>query len=65
MINRNSFGLNTLTLLQTALAADEYLTKEQFLLKNQTLNKEKSLLYQAETRRPTVYNTEGQNLDQG
>jgi hypothetical protein len=51
--------------LQTTLAADAHLAKGQFLLEEQTLNKEKSPMYRAGTRRPTLSKTEGQNLEQG
>jgi hypothetical protein len=49
--------------LQTTLAAEAHLAEGQFLLKEQTLNKEKSLIYRTGIRRPTVSKTEGQNLD--
>jgi hypothetical protein len=49
--------------LQTTLAAEAHLAEGQFLLKEQTLNIEKSLIYRTGTRRPTVSKTEGQNLD--
>jgi hypothetical protein len=48
--------------LQTTLAAEAHLAG-QFLLEEQTLNIEKSLIYRTGTRRPTVSKTEGQNLD--
>jgi hypothetical protein len=51
------------TSLQTTLAAEAHLAERQFLLDEQTLNREKSLIYRTGTRRPTVPKTEGQNLD--
>jgi hypothetical protein len=53
---------NTSTSLQTILAADAHLAEGQFFPEEQTLNKEKSLIYRAGTRRPTISKTEGQNL---
>jgi hypothetical protein len=50
------------TSLQTTLDAEAYLPEGQFLLEEQTLNIEKSLIYRTGTRRPTVSKTEGQNL---
>jgi hypothetical protein len=47
--------------LQT-LAADAHLAEGQFLHEEQTLNKAKSLMYPAGTRRSTVSKTEVQNL---
>jgi hypothetical protein len=38
---------NTSTSLQTTLAADAHLAEGQFLLEEQTLNNEKSLIYRA------------------
>jgi hypothetical protein len=49
--------------LQTTLAAEAHLAEGQFLLEEQTLNTEKSLIYRTGTRRPTVSKTEGKNLD--
>jgi hypothetical protein len=49
------------TFPQTTLAADAHLAEGQFLLEDQTLNKAKSLMYRAGTRRPTIFKTEGQN----
>jgi hypothetical protein len=51
------------TSLQTSLAAEAHLAEAQFLLEKQSLNIEKSLIYQTGIRRPTVSKTEGQNLD--
>jgi hypothetical protein len=48
--------------LQTTSAAEAHLAG-QFLLVEQTLNIEKSLIYRTGTRRPTVSKTDGQNLD--
>jgi hypothetical protein len=48
--------------LQTTLAADAHLAEGQFLLEEQTLNNAQSLIYRAETGRPTISITEGQNL---
>jgi hypothetical protein len=45
------------------LAADAHLAEGQFLLEEQTLNKAKSLIYRAGTRKPTISKTEGQNLE--
>jgi hypothetical protein len=50
------------TSLQTTLAAEAHLAEGQFLLEEQTLNIEKSLIYRRGTRRPAVSKTEGQNL---
>jgi hypothetical protein len=47
---------------QTTLAADAHLAEGQFLHEEQTLNKEKSLIYRAGTRRPTISKKEGQNF---
>jgi hypothetical protein len=55
-------NMSTTTSLQT-LAAEAHLAEGQFLLEEQTLNIEKSLIYRTGTRRPTVSKTEGQNLD--
>jgi hypothetical protein len=49
--------------LQTTLAAEAHLAEGQYLLEEQTLNKVKSLMYRAGTRRPTISKTEGQNLE--
>jgi hypothetical protein len=59
------FVPNMSTSLQTTLAAEAHLAEGQFLLEEQTLNIEKSLIrvYRTGTRRPTVSKTEGQNLD--
>jgi hypothetical protein len=48
---------------QTTLAAEAHLAEGKFLLEEQTLNIEKSLIYRTGTRRTTVSKTEGQNLD--
>jgi hypothetical protein len=53
---------NISTSLQATLAADAHLAEGQFLNGEQTLNRAKSLIYQAGTRRPTISKTEGQNL---
>jgi hypothetical protein len=45
---------NTSTSLQTTLAAEAHLAEGQFLLEEQTLNKAKSLMYRAGTRRPAI-----------
>jgi hypothetical protein len=45
------------TFLQTTLAAEEHLAEGQFILEEQTLSIEKSLIYRRGTRRPTVSNT--------
>jgi hypothetical protein len=49
--------------LKILLAANVYVTGRQFLAKRRTLNKEISLIYRTEIRRPTIYKTEGQNLE--
>jgi hypothetical protein len=51
---------NTLTSLQTILAAEAHLTEGQFLPDEQILNTEKSLIYRAGTRKPTVSEMEKQ-----
>jgi hypothetical protein len=62
-LTKTVFVPNTSMSLQTALAAEEHLAKWQFLLEEQALNKEKTLLYQAGTQRPTVFKREGYNLE--
>jgi hypothetical protein len=62
LLRRTVLAPNTSKFLQT-LAADAHLAEGQFLLEGQTLNKEKSLIYRAGTRRPTISKTEGQNLE--
>jgi hypothetical protein len=47
---------------QTTFAAEVPLPQVQFLLEEQTLNKE-NLIYQAETQKPTVFKREGKNLE--
>jgi hypothetical protein len=54
---------NTLSSLQTTVAAGAHLEEGQFLHEEQTLNKAKSRIRRGGTRRPTVSRTEGQNLD--
>jgi hypothetical protein len=49
--------------LQTTLAAEAHLAEGQYLLEELTLNKVKSLMHRARTRRPTISKTEGQNLE--
>jgi hypothetical protein len=49
--------------MQTTSAAEAHLAEGQFLLQKQTLNKAKSLMYRAGTRRPAISKTEGQNLE--
>jgi hypothetical protein len=51
------------TSLQTTLAAAAHLAEGQYLLEEQILNIEKSLIYRTGTRRTTVSKTGGQNLD--
>jgi hypothetical protein len=46
---------NTSKFLQTTLAADAHLAEGQFLQEKQTLNNAKSLIYQAGTRRSTIF----------
>jgi hypothetical protein len=53
---------NTPVFLQTTVAAEAHLAEGQYLLEEQTLNKAKSLMYGAETRRPTVARNEVRNL---
>jgi hypothetical protein len=63
MVLRRTFPApNTSQSLQTTLAADAHLAEEQFLHEKQTLNKAKSLIYRAGTRRPTISKMEGQNF---
>jgi hypothetical protein len=40
-----------------------FLAEEPFLREEQTLNKNKSLIYRAATRIPSVYKREEQNLE--
>jgi hypothetical protein len=56
MIKKTVLVLNASTSLQTTLTAETHLrvAEGQFLLEEQTLNIEKSLIYRAGTRRPTV-----------
>jgi hypothetical protein len=54
---------NTSTSLQTTLTSDAHLAQGQFLLEEQTLNKVKSLIYRAGTRRTTISKTEGRNTE--
>jgi hypothetical protein len=49
--------------LQTTLATEIHLAKGQCLLEEPTLKRENNLIYRAGTRRPTVSETEGQNLE--
>jgi hypothetical protein len=53
---------NTSTSLQTTLAADAHLAEGQFVHEEQTLNNAKSLIYQAGTRRQTIFKPEVQIL---
>jgi hypothetical protein len=46
------------------LADEAHLAEGQFLIEEQTLNKEKYLIYRAGARKPTVSKREGQNLEQ-
>jgi hypothetical protein len=59
---RTCLAPNTPTFLQTTLSAEAHLAEGQFLLEKQTLNKAKSLMYRAGTRRPAISKTEGQIL---
>jgi hypothetical protein len=54
---------NKPTFLQAAPAGEVRLTDGQFLLQEKTLNKERSLIYRAGIRRPTISKTEGLNLE--
>jgi hypothetical protein len=54
---------NTSTSLQTTLVVEARLTEEQFLLEEQTLDTEDSLIYRARTRRPTFSEREGENSE--
>jgi hypothetical protein len=45
------------------LTPETHQADEQFLLEEQLLNIEMSVIYQVETRRPTISNREGQNLE--
>jgi hypothetical protein len=49
--------------LQRTLEAGGHVEEEQFLVKEQTFNIEKSLIYRAGTRKRTVPKTEGHNLE--
>jgi hypothetical protein len=62
ILRRTFLAPNTSTSLQTTLAADAQLPEGQFLHEEQTLNKAKSLIYRAGTRRPTISKTKGQNF---
>jgi hypothetical protein len=53
-LRRTFLAPNTSTSLQTTLAADAHLAEGQFLHEEQTLNKAKSLIYRAGTRRPII-----------
>jgi hypothetical protein len=53
---------NTSVSLQTTLADEAHLAEGQYLLEEQTLNKVKSLMRRAGSRKPTFSKTEGQNL---
>jgi hypothetical protein len=59
-VSESVFVPNKSTSLKRTLAADAHLAEGQFLLEEQTLNIEKSLIYRTGTRRPTVSKTEGQ-----
>jgi hypothetical protein len=58
MIEENVPGSEYVNVPATTLAADG-----QFLQEQQILNKAKSLIYRAGTRRPAIAQTEGQNLE--
>jgi hypothetical protein len=62
-LKRTFLAPNTSTSLQTTLEAEVHLAEGQLLLEEQTLNKAKSLIHQAGTRRPGISKTEGQNLE--
>jgi hypothetical protein len=57
------FVLNTSMSVQTTLAAEAHLIEGQFLLEEQSVNTEKSLIRREVIRRPTVSKIEGQNLE--
>jgi hypothetical protein len=63
MIKRNSFGSKYIKIMQTTFAAEAHLAEGQFLLEEQALNIQKSLIYRAGTLRPAVSKREGQNLE--
>jgi hypothetical protein len=63
LLRRKFLAPNTSTSLQRTLAADAHVAEGQFLYEEETLNKGKSLIYRAGTRRPTISKTEGQNLE--
>jgi hypothetical protein len=56
---------NTSTFLQTTLAPEAHPAEGQLGLEEQTLNKAKSLVDRAGTRRLTISKTERQNLEPG
>jgi hypothetical protein len=58
-IKKNSFGSKYINVP----AAEVHLAEGRFFLEEQILNKSKSLMYRAGTRRPTVSKREGQNLE--
>jgi hypothetical protein len=51
--------------MQTTLAADVHLAEGLFLHMEETVNKTKSRIHLAGTRRPTISKTERQYLNQG
>jgi hypothetical protein len=63
MIKRNSFVSKYINFLTNSITAEAHLAERQFLLEEQTLNIENSVVYRARSRRPTVSRQEGQNLE--
>jgi hypothetical protein len=63
MIKRNNSVPNTSTSLQTTLATEAYLAEGQFLLEQRTMNSENSLIYRGGSRRATISERIGQNLE--
>jgi hypothetical protein len=52
-----------LTSLPTTLAVEAHLVERKFLLQQQILNTENSLIYRAANQRPTVFRRERQKLE--
>jgi hypothetical protein len=62
MIKENRFGSKYFNIPANNIAAEAHLAEGQYLLGEQTLNKVKSLMHRAGTRRPTISKIEEQNL---
>jgi hypothetical protein len=54
MIKRSSFGSKYTMSQQTTLAAEAHLAEGQFLLEEETLNIENSLIHESRNQRPLV-----------